>query len=56
MHKDNFYFTGHKMRITPQLISKFTSLTCEGYLFDDDLDDKEAIKKTVEAYDYKKGS
>ncbi|KAH9320386.1 hypothetical protein KI387_044486, partial [Taxus chinensis] len=23
---------------------------------DDDLDDKEAIKETVEAYDYKKGS
>lgn len=44
------------MRITPQLISIFTSLTCEGDSVDDDLEDKEAIKKYMEAYDYKNGS
>ncbi|KAH9322442.1 hypothetical protein KI387_017081, partial [Taxus chinensis] len=54
--EDKFDFTGHKIRITPQLISKFTGLICEGDNIDDDLSDKEAIKATVTAYDYKKGS
>ncbi|KAH9294736.1 hypothetical protein KI387_038324, partial [Taxus chinensis] len=56
MHEDHFYFTGCKMHITPQLISKFTGLICEGESIDDDLSDKEAIKEIVTAYAYKKGS
>ncbi|KAH9289340.1 hypothetical protein KI387_033457, partial [Taxus chinensis] len=44
-----------KMCITPQVISNFTFLICEGDSIDDDLEDKEVIKKTLDAYNYKKG-
>ncbi|KAH9324131.1 hypothetical protein KI387_004309, partial [Taxus chinensis] len=43
------------MRITPQLISKFTGLICEGDIINDDLSDKEALKEIVVVYDYNKG-
>ncbi|KAH9305415.1 hypothetical protein KI387_009819, partial [Taxus chinensis] len=54
VHEDQFYFAGHIIHINPQLISKFTSLISKGDSLDDDLEDKEAIKKTIEEYDYKK--
>ncbi|KAH9320448.1 hypothetical protein KI387_015087, partial [Taxus chinensis] len=47
VHEDHFYFAGHKMCSTPQLISKFTGLNYEGDNIDDDLSDKEAIKETI---------
>lgn len=43
------------MCITPQLISKFINLVCEGEPLYDDLEEKESIEETVQAYDYKKG-
>ncbi|KAH9288827.1 hypothetical protein KI387_032944, partial [Taxus chinensis] len=46
----------YKMHITPELISNFTGLICKGDSIDDDLEDKEAIKDTLEAYDDKNGS
>ncbi|KAH9307002.1 hypothetical protein KI387_011406, partial [Taxus chinensis] len=46
----------HKMRITPQLISQFTGLICEGDSLEDDLSNKEVVNETIAAYAYKKGS
>ncbi|KAH9291138.1 hypothetical protein KI387_043676, partial [Taxus chinensis] len=44
------------MHITPQLISQFTGLICEGDSLEDDLGDKEAIQETITKYACKKGS
>ncbi|KAH9294686.1 hypothetical protein KI387_038274, partial [Taxus chinensis] len=46
----------HKMCVTPQLISPFTGLICEGNSLEDDLSDKEALQETINEYDCKKGS
>ncbi|KAH9321426.1 hypothetical protein KI387_016065, partial [Taxus chinensis] len=44
-----------RMRINPQLISKFTGLICTGESFDDDLGDNEVFKEIDREYGYKKG-
>ncbi|KAH9287563.1 hypothetical protein KI387_031680, partial [Taxus chinensis] len=46
----------NKIRVTPQLISHFTCLICEGNNLEDDLSDKEEIWETINEYAYKKGS
>ncbi|KAH9319209.1 hypothetical protein KI387_020978, partial [Taxus chinensis] len=46
----------HKMHVTPQHISQFTGLICEGNNLEDHLSDKEAIQETINKYAYNKRS